>query len=309
MPLELHVYDFDNTLFRSPLKPQGWETSWWADDESLNPPCVPHHPGDEWWVPSTVAQAKKSIQDPNVWAVVLTGRSESSGSFRYRVPELLRQKGLSFDQVFLKVGGGSTEAYKIKVLLGLLRKHPGIEIVHIYEDRAPHLLTFSDFIGRLGLTCYPHLVRAKPVEPMCSRVAMSYVDRKPEHVSVFVENPKHLTNWWLQNIGPLLDKSYAHHMTITFKPEDVWSFPLGSKVNLKVTGYAQDDKAQVVVVSGFHSENEIPHITISTRKDITPVYSNSLLKQGYHTINGPVISGKVGVSVKGMPFVSPIEAY
>ena len=30
MPTELHLYDFDGTLFRSPDKPEGYDGGWWG---------------------------------------------------------------------------------------------------------------------------------------------------------------------------------------------------------------------------------------------------------------------------------------
>ena len=97
---ELHLYDFDGTLFRSPHQPMVWEGDWWNDVRSLMPPCVPDRPGAKWWVGSTVSSAKQSIGDSDVFAVLSTGRLDRSG-FRYRIPELLKQKGLNFDEVHL----------------------------------------------------------------------------------------------------------------------------------------------------------------------------------------------------------------
>ena len=102
---ELHVYDFDGTLFRSPHAPAVWDKDWWSDPASLLPPCVPEKPGNEWWISSTVGSAKRSISDPDVFSIMMTGRKDQS-AFRYRVPELLRQKGLNFDAVHLDQGSG-----------------------------------------------------------------------------------------------------------------------------------------------------------------------------------------------------------
>ena len=34
---ELHLYDFDGTLFRSPMPPAVWDEDWWSDTRSLTP--------------------------------------------------------------------------------------------------------------------------------------------------------------------------------------------------------------------------------------------------------------------------------
>jgi hypothetical protein len=158
---ELHLYDFDGTLFQSPMYPSWWgdKGGWWSSPVSLGPPCVPDKPSGGWWNEKTVASAKRSIADPNVWAIVCTGRGD--GTFaRYRVADLLKQKGLNFDEVFLK-DGGDTAAFKKKVIEKLLVRHPVIEEVHIWEDRLNHLADFVKFVEKLGRKGVPHPVRDK----------------------------------------------------------------------------------------------------------------------------------------------------
>jgi|SaaInlStandDraft_4_1057021.scaffolds.fasta_scaffold00075_39 hypothetical protein len=45
---ELHLYDFDGTLFRSPEEPKWWsdvsKKNWWTSAPSLDEPCVPRQP-------------------------------------------------------------------------------------------------------------------------------------------------------------------------------------------------------------------------------------------------------------------------
>ena len=110
---ELHVYDFDGTLFRSPSPPAVWARDWWSDGQSLLPPCVPAIPGARWWNAATVKSARRSIANPNVFAAMLTGRQDT-GVLGYRIPDLLHQRGLNFDAVHLDPGGN---ALTNKVLL------------------------------------------------------------------------------------------------------------------------------------------------------------------------------------------------
>ena len=169
--MELHVFDFDGTLFRSPLPPDWWKTkirkTWWIHQDSLGRPCVPDKPDASWWVNSTVAAAKQSIADPDVLAILCTGRSGTVGSFRYRVPELLSQRGLNFDKVYLNPEGSQTANYKKRVLLELLRRYPDIDTVQIWEDRSNHLTEFESFITQRGIRCVTHLVSEAPKEPLC----------------------------------------------------------------------------------------------------------------------------------------------
>ena len=110
---------------------------------------------------------------------------------------------------------------------------------------------------------------------------------KPEealYTAVILDDPTELLRLWEQETGiPLHPKKIAHHMTIKFKPspEEVARLPIGKRVNLRVIGYAADDKGQAVAVvpQGVSSANEIPHVTVAVN-GTSPVYSNELLKRG-----------------------------
>lgn len=161
---ELHLYDFDGTLFRSPHV-EGIK-DWWVQDFSLNPPCVPEKPGVQWWNMPVVAEAKASIANQNVWAILVTGRSDNTG-FRFRVPELLGQVGLRFDRIYLNDTGGQTELFKKAVISDTLRRFPQIDTVHIWEDRLHHLDQFAKHVEGLGRTCVRHPVKVQPHPMLC----------------------------------------------------------------------------------------------------------------------------------------------
>jgi len=163
---ELHLFDFDGTLFKSPDRPDWWgPKTWLVDPASLGPPCVPLKPGSDWWIGSSVRDAKRSISDSDVWAILCTGRADM-GSLRYRVAELLKQKGLNFDEVFLNPTN-NTETYKIQVMLKILQKHPHIDTVQIWEDHPGHLPKFVKAIEATGRTCIPHLIKSTKHEVVC----------------------------------------------------------------------------------------------------------------------------------------------
>ena len=161
---ELHLYDFDSTLFRSPHPPAVWDGGWWGDARSLTLPCVPDRPGDSWWIMPTVNRAKKSIADPNVFAVMMTGRRDNS-AFRYRVPDLLRQRGLDFDAVHLDPGGpDSIKINKLRRVLQYLQRYPQIDTVRAWDDRKSHLQDFGKVLRHFGYRFFPHHVteRSRP---------------------------------------------------------------------------------------------------------------------------------------------------
>ena len=94
----------------------------------------------------------------------------------------------------------------------------------------------------------------------------------------------------------------AHHMTIAFKPneQDISQLPLGQLIELKVTGYAEDEFGQAAAVQpvGVVSQNPVPHITISCNKK-PPFYSNELLAKGVQPAIPFSIYAKVGVFCEG----------
>ena len=124
--------------------------------------------------------------------------------------------------------------------------------------------------------------------------------RKAIYSAVFLtqDGEIDLLNWWTNDMQKnLLQKRFHHHMTIKFRPEsdEVTSLDLGSEITLKIVGYADDENGQAVAVEGFASSNDIPHITISTSLETSPVYSNELLSRSFVPIeNGPEIKGTIG---------------
>lgn len=178
VPTKLAIYDFDGTLFRSPEKPEGWEAGWWGNLASLTPPIVPETPGAEWWNGSVVQRAKRDISDGDTVAVLLTGRIAKK--FTARVKDLLAQAGLKFQHVYL-APGGDTEAYKLRAIGDLLKEYPTVTGVDIWEDRAPHLQKFADFVESKGKAAFPHLVTVMAHEPeglpSAAKVAGLYLAR------------------------------------------------------------------------------------------------------------------------------------
>jgi hypothetical protein len=92
--------------------------------------------------------------------------------------------------------------------------------------------------------------------------------------------------------------THAHHMTIKFKPseEEVAALDMGAMVDLTIIGYAACDKIQAVAVTGFDSDNDIAHITVSTDGKTGPKESNTLLALGHRPIPDHalvVLSGEI----------------
>lgn len=126
---------------------------------------------------------------------------------------------------------------------------------------------------------------------------------KPVYVGVMLDDPKSLQRWWESEVGELLPKRIAHHMTIKFGPsaDEVAALPLGEPVTLDVVGYANSGEIQAVVVRphGVASANRIPHVTVATDGTTPPVKSNDLLAEGWTPVNGPTLHGRVGFFANG----------
>jgi hypothetical protein len=116
---------------------------------------------------------------------------------------------------------------------------------------------------------------------------------------------RQLLYWWENHIGtPLHSNVLAHHMTLKFNPsaDDLSILPLGEQVVLRVTGWAADDKSQVVrVKAAAKSANAVPHVTVAIAPGVKPVYSNELLQKQVTSVHGPDLTGTIAyVTPKGV---------
>lgn len=312
MPSEIHLFDFDGTLFRSPQPPDGWSgKSWWAYPGSLEPPCVPESPGADWWVSSTVAQARQSISDPDVWAVLATGRKEPV--FRWRIPELLKDGGLSFDEVHLTTGG-DTLSFKKLLLLKLLRRFPFVDRVRVWDDRMSHISEFQAMLEQIGIDFEITTVRATAmpvgceVSPQVVRVAAKWLAaRAPVENVVYVGaflTPMSRQRL-LRDFPPRHNQVHADHMTVWFNPtpDFVEQMAVGRQVRLKVVGVVEDEQGQAVVIrpAGIKSMNRSPHITISTASGVGASYSNQLLEQKWTPVVGPTLVAVLDTFPRSLP--------
>ncbi len=292
-PKELHIYDFDGTLFRSPHAPSSWGQDWWSDPASLLPPCVPENPGPEWWISETVSSAQASISDGKVLALLMTGRKDAS-AFRYRVPELLSQASLNFDRVHLSEGGNTLRG-KVETAKKYLAMYPSIDIIKIWDDRISHLSEFKSEFESEGYSVEVNHVKARSMDPLCSDTPTFKGDlpSKVSYVGIFLDSTSKAK--LVERFDLTHDKIGNDHVTLSMKLTDELKTLLGKKVGFEVIGYAENDLGQAVAVSlpsevpylvGF-----IPHVTLSHHNSVGPKYSNELLKSGYDKVDALSLSG------------------
>lgn len=296
---ELAFFDFDSTLFRSPHEPEIWDGDWWNNPASLVPPCVPDKPGDEWWISSTVSDAKRAIADPDVLAVLATGRGLASG-LRYRVPELLQQEGLNFDEVHLAPPSG-TLSWKKQILKGLLEKHPYIDTVRIWDDRGSHIPELVAVAKSKGIKdIHVTQVHADSKDPECGgseAPVAKPLTRPPAYIGVFLT--AHSRAVLVHHFPYTFNKAEGGHVTLAKNVTPQWLARIGERVTLQVTGIAEDDQVQAATVrlpSGISSDNQIPHVTISHTDESSPKAANAMLAHAEITpVHGVTVEGVIDV--------------
>ncbi|KAK0611168.1 hypothetical protein B0T14DRAFT_441223 [Immersiella caudata] len=169
----IHVYDFDNTLFKTPLPNQKiWNGptigtlanpdafvngGWWHDSRILaatGEGIAKEEPRawKGWWNEKIVELIGLSVEQKDALCVLLTGRSESG--FSELIKRMVTSRGLEFDLISLKPAVGpnnqrfaSTMNFKQMFLTALMETYKHAEEIRIYEDRPKHTKGFRDFLA------------------------------------------------------------------------------------------------------------------------------------------------------------------
>lgn len=172
----LHIYDFDNTLFSSPLpNPQLWHPStigllqayeifahggWWHNPDilaSTGDGIEKEEPRawKGWWNETVVQLAETSIQEEDTLTVLLTGRGETN--FADLINRIANSRNLNFDMVVLKPEIGpnqqqfaSTMEFKQAFLRDLMLTYRSAHNIRIYEDRVKHVKGFRDYLEKFN---------------------------------------------------------------------------------------------------------------------------------------------------------------
>jgi hypothetical protein len=168
----IHIYDFDNTLFKTPLpNPNIWNGytigqlsnpdifvngGWWHDSRILAATGEGHvkeepRAWEGWWNEKVAELIRLSEEQKDSLTVLLTGRSESG--FSDLIKRMVTAKKLNFDMISLKPAVGpnnekfnSTMHFKQEFLKALMETYSKAEEIRIYEDRPKHAKGFRDFL-------------------------------------------------------------------------------------------------------------------------------------------------------------------
>ncbi len=295
---EVHIYDFDSCLFRSPYPPAGWKGGWWGSLISLSPPCVPEEPERSWWVSEVLSQAKDSISKKNVFTILLTGRQDFV--FKERVLQLLQSQGLDFDYIAL-CNKSDTPSFKISEIKNQLERLTSsgqkIKTVKIFDDNAVYLKRYHSEVESFFQEKEPailvesnHIV-ALSKESLC-KPDMQKNELKPRggaYLGLFLDSQSQASLFF--NFPQAYEKPYGEHITLIYQPskevlQEVDSI-IGKEYDIEILGQAAESGVQCVAVNIpglekiLQQKDRIHHITISTQKGVAPKMSNEILKNGW----------------------------
>lgn len=167
----IHVYDFDNTLFLSPLpNPKLWNGptmgqlqhqeaftngGWWHNSAILaatgeGVAKEEARAWEGWWNELVVSLVELSMAQKDTLKVLLTGRSVKG--FSELIQRIVATRNLEFDMICLKPEAGpegekiqNTKQFKTTLLSKMMDTYVHAEDLKIYEDRLGHVHAFEQF--------------------------------------------------------------------------------------------------------------------------------------------------------------------
>lgn len=164
----LVIYDFDGTLFNSPGRESGelayMEATgkalpfpgWWGRLESLSPPIVPEHPGEEWLIANTIAAYREDAKDKDTELVLMTGRPFKN---RKRVIAICEHFNLMFHSHYFRGQPGQKGRDTLEIKANIIADdliHQELSVLEIWEDRPEHTSAFFVF-AKQWKTKFSHL--------------------------------------------------------------------------------------------------------------------------------------------------------
>ena len=180
---EIHVFDFDGTLFKSPEytvdnqkkyeletgipwlitkekaaeltekmgRPVFERSGWWGRHETLEPPLVPNPVTMEWFNPQVLSEFNTSKKSNHAITLLLTGRHFH---LRKHVERICNDVGIIDDDVHLFLMGENgpkpegakptnTFSWKSWIIDQFIKLNPEVNKLIIWEDRLEHIEKFK----------------------------------------------------------------------------------------------------------------------------------------------------------------------
>ncbi|TPX60327.1 hypothetical protein PhCBS80983_g01852 [Powellomyces hirtus] len=165
----LEVFDFDSTLFRSPLpNKELWsdqlagalisDCGWFQEPRTLLPPYISECPDESWWHEKTISNVLESFsRRQDTLSVLLTGRRYDRFGDRIKQMCKTHDPPLDFDLFFFREGNDPTAAlyhsttldFKLAVLHTVLSSFRAIRHVEFHDDRKRHLELFASKLQKM----------------------------------------------------------------------------------------------------------------------------------------------------------------
>lgn len=101
------------------------------------------------------------------------------------------------------------------------------------------------------------------------------MQKEIKFTALFVKDIKDL----LKRFPPKHAKTFGHHSTIEYKPNNLDNIEKGKEYNIKIIGRAWDEFGDDLLVENPKSKNKYPHITLSRAENAPPLYSNILFEK------------------------------
>jgi hypothetical protein len=148
--IKIRVFDFDSTLFTTPLPETGqieyekktgkpWpHKGWWSKSETLDDSIFVIDA-----IESTIEEYNKELSD-EILSVMMTGRIKKLSS---HVEKILEREKLKFDRHYYNTGGSTLE-YKLAMLDKLLAEFPEVTSIDIFDDRDSHIIEFQAWVDK-----------------------------------------------------------------------------------------------------------------------------------------------------------------
>lgn len=199
MITELHLFDFDGTLFNSPedtpenrqkfeaLTGMPWtinkdkakelseklgryvgtRSGWWGRKETLQPPLVPEPTPLDMFNKKVVSSFNKSKENKNAVTLLLTGRLLH---LKTQIKKICNAAELLDDRVFFYVMGENgpkptgkkptnTFDWKIWIVEQFLEIHDKIETLTVWEDREEHVKKFEALRDKIANNLIVHHIK------------------------------------------------------------------------------------------------------------------------------------------------------
>jgi len=152
---KLYIFDFDETLFKSPRAPKGYKGAYWDDIRSLVPPVLPEKVPISFYKKVVLKKAFAVCESKDSICAVVTGRGEH---FEDRLKQMFRQIKFSPDYLYTRPVEEAVLSYKLRVVEGLLKEHENVYKLVVYEDNEDQLYVFRALAKEQGLEYEPHHV-------------------------------------------------------------------------------------------------------------------------------------------------------